>query len=58
MVHKSLSSFEGAPLNVISSLWEEITQGKENLFADAHEDDVWHWLISLIPINLKYTINK
>jgi len=43
-----LSAFEGASLNIISSLWEQVAKGQQDFFGDAHENDVWHWLIGFV----------
>jgi len=48
LCHESLSSFKRPSLNVISCLREEIAELKQDFFIDAHEDDVWHWLIRSI----------
>jgi hypothetical protein len=48
LIHKSLSSLKGSSLDVIGCLREQVAQGKQNLLADAHEDDIWHWLIGFV----------
>lgn len=43
-----MSSLKGSPLDVVGGLREQITEGDEDLLADAHEDYVGHWLICLV----------
>ena len=41
MLHESLSSLQGSSLDVLSGLWEQLTELKELAFLNAHKDDVW-----------------
>lgn len=50
LVHESLSSLKGPPLDIVSGLREQVTEREEDLLTDAHEDDIGHWLISFVPI--------
>lgn len=38
--HESVSSFQGSSLDVLCSLWEEITELLQDIFGNTHENDV------------------
>lgn len=42
-----MSSLKGSSFDVFSGLWEQVAEFTENVFRDAHKDDIWK-LLSLV----------
>jgi len=45
LLDESLSSLHGFSSDIVSSLWEKVTQPSQLLLVDTHENDIWKSLI-------------
>jgi hypothetical protein len=50
--HEPESSFQRSSLDVLGSLWEQVTELLKLGLGDAHENNVWHWLSSTVLLVL------